>query len=153
MTDKNGKEIKAGQVVLISGAYFKNDNGLWLVTNVPGAPDWHGRDICLQKIGKSGKLNTSKGRYGFWPIGVFTNDRMKRLEANAWNAEHATIEVLDNSAIKTWAEVKAFFEQLADGNRKYADMAEMRYGWSQSEVGDYRNMATYQQRIADGIPA
>ena len=123
MTDKNGKEIKAGQVVLISGAYFKNDNGLWLVTNVPGAPDWHGRDICLQKIGKSG------------------------------NAEHATIEVLDNSAIKTWAEVKAFFEQLADGNRKYADMAEMRYGWSQSEVGDYRNMATYQQRIADGIPA
>ena len=100
----------------------ENDNGLWLVTNVPGAPDWHGRDICLQKIGKSGKLNTSKGRYGFWPIGVFTNDRMKRLEANAWNAEHATIEVLDNSAIKTWAEVKAFFEQLADGNRKYADM-------------------------------
>ena len=30
MVDKNGVEMKTGDVVLISGAFFKNDNGLWL---------------------------------------------------------------------------------------------------------------------------
>ena len=42
MLDKNGVEIKTGDIVEISGAYFKNDNGLYFVTHSPGDPTWSG---------------------------------------------------------------------------------------------------------------
>ena len=153
MTDKNGKEIKAGQVVLITGAFYKNDNGLWLVTNVPGAPDWHGKDVSLARISKSGKLGTAKGRCGFWPLMSLTNSRAKNIEATAWNAEHASIEVLDSGAIKSWAAVKELFQNEANGNREFAKVAELEYGWNMEEVYRLKEMAAYQQGIADGIPA
>ena len=35
MVDKNGVEMKTGDVVLISGAFFKNDNGLWFIERSP----------------------------------------------------------------------------------------------------------------------
>ena len=40
MFDKNGHEIKTGDIVEITGAYFKNDNGLYFVDNSPGDPNW-----------------------------------------------------------------------------------------------------------------
>lgn len=45
MLDKNGVEIKTGDIVEISGAYFKNDNGLYFVTHSPGDPTWSGRRL------------------------------------------------------------------------------------------------------------
>lgn len=38
MLDKNGVEICTGQVVKVTGAFFKNDNGLYFVDNSPGDP-------------------------------------------------------------------------------------------------------------------
>ena len=38
MLDKNGIEIKTGDVVEITGAYFKNDNGLYFVERSAGDP-------------------------------------------------------------------------------------------------------------------
>ena len=52
MLDKNGVEIKTGDIVEISGAYFKNDNGLYFVTHSPGDPTWSGRDYSLKRISK-----------------------------------------------------------------------------------------------------
>lgn len=38
MTDKNNVEIKAGDIVEITGAYFKHDNAIYFVEHIPGAP-------------------------------------------------------------------------------------------------------------------
>ena len=38
MVDKNGRQIQTGDVVLVSGGYFKSDNGLFAVIHAPGDP-------------------------------------------------------------------------------------------------------------------
>lgn len=111
MKDKNGKEIKTGMIVKVSGAFFKNDNGLYFVENSPGDPNWCGRDHSLRKISKSGKLSIAKYNLLFWPIGVFINNRAKAYEADRWNKAHAEIEVIE---IENMAEVKAHFEERAE---------------------------------------
>ena len=95
MLDKNGREIKTGDVVRISGAFFKNDNGLYYVENSDGDPSWSGKEHSLRKISKKGKISTAKYNVCFWPISVFVSDRSKRAEANDWNRNHAEIEVVD----------------------------------------------------------
>ena len=82
MLDKNGVEIRTGCIVEITGAYFKNDNGLWFVEHSPGDPSWCGSDYCLKKIGKTGKISKAKYSTCFWPIMVFTTDRFKAAEAH-----------------------------------------------------------------------
>lgn len=57
MLDKNGVEIKTGDVVEIRGAYFKNDNGFWWAENSAGDPNWTGKDYSLRKISKTGKIS------------------------------------------------------------------------------------------------
>lgn len=44
MFDNNGVELRAGCVVEITGAYFKNDNGFWFVEKAPGDPSWIGSE-------------------------------------------------------------------------------------------------------------
>ena len=56
MLDMNNVEIKTGDVVEISGAYFKNHNGLYFVEHSAGDPGWSGSDHSLRKISKTGKL-------------------------------------------------------------------------------------------------
>ena len=36
MLDKNGVEICTGQVVKVTGAFFKNDNGLYVIRFIEG---------------------------------------------------------------------------------------------------------------------
>ena len=55
MQDKNGIEMKTGDIVEITGAYFKNDNGLYFIDCSPGDPNWCGSDYSLKRISKSGK--------------------------------------------------------------------------------------------------
>ena len=40
MLDKNGREIRTGDIVQVSGAYFKNSNGLFLVTSAEDTPNY-----------------------------------------------------------------------------------------------------------------
>ena len=49
MLDKNGIEIKTGDIVEVAGAFFKNDNGLYFVEHSPGDPSWSGQDHCLKR--------------------------------------------------------------------------------------------------------
>lgn len=111
MLDKNGVEIKTGQIVEITGAYFKNDNGLYFVTRSPGGPWWCGTGYSLTKISKTGKISKAKYNLCFWPIVSVVSDRWKAAEANAWNKEHAQIEV---KKIKNMTEVAAYFQAKAD---------------------------------------
>lgn len=43
---------------------------------------------------KNGRPSSSARNICFWPIAVFTNDRVKNAQANAWNREHSEIEVV-----------------------------------------------------------
>lgn len=111
MVDKNGIEINTGMIVEITGAYFKNDNGLYFVDRSPGDPSWIGRDYSLKKISKAGKISKAKHNICFWPIGIFVSDRCKAAEAHRWNEKHAQIEV---KTIQNMAEVAAHFKKEAE---------------------------------------
>lgn len=68
MLDKNGREIKTGDIVVITGGFFKADNGRFRVIHSPGDPDWYGKDYCLERCNKNGTPSNSKYRTAFWPI-------------------------------------------------------------------------------------
>lgn len=87
MVDKNGRQIQTGDVVLVSGGYFKSDNGLFAVIHAPGDPDWYGESCCLNKLCKSGKLSEGKYATAFWPIAVNAGSWRTKMDANlkVWN--------------------------------------------------------------------
>ena len=148
MTDKNNRTMKTGDVVEITGAYFKNDNGLYFVEHTPGDPNWSGRDHCLRRIKRNGELSTAKDNICFWPIHAFVNSRDKRAAANQWNREHAEIE------IKTFPHtehIAAFFTAEADS----LDATIKRYTWDFGEdcqtVKDAKETQAFYRSIADGL--
>ena len=126
MTDRNGREIKSGDIVRISGGYFKRDNGLYLVTNTPGDPSWSGRDLSLKKINRNGSLSTAKYNQAFWPLFVTVSDAWKRAEAKEHNKEHAEIEIVDTVSREGAAE---YFKEKAEEAEGMLDF----YGWNFGE--------------------
>lgn len=98
MKDKNGIEIKVGDIVEVSGGFFKPSNGRFAVRYVPGTPGWSGNYCSLSRINRNGTLSKAKYRTQSWPIAVYVNDFDLRAEAKAHNAEHATIEVIGSVA-------------------------------------------------------
>ena len=150
MTDKNNRTMKTGDVVEITGAYFKNDNGLYFVEHTPGDPNWSGRDHCLRRIKRNGELSTAKDNICFWPIHAFVNSRDKRAAANQWNQEHAEIE------IKTFPHtehIAKFFAAEADS----LDATIKRYTWDFGEdcqtVKDAKETQAFYRSVADGLRA
>lgn len=114
MLDKNGREIKTGDIVQISGAYFKNDNGFYYVENSPGDASWCGTDHSLKKISKKGKISVAKHNICFWPIFITVSDRFKRAEAYEHNKQFAQIEIIDD--IDNTEVIKAFEERANNTN-------------------------------------
>ena len=94
MLDKNNREIKTGDIVRITGAYFKNDNGLYFVQNSPDDPNWTGNYHSLKKISKNGKISTAKYNLGSYPISVYVSNWEKRILAKEHNEKYAEIEVI-----------------------------------------------------------
>lgn len=110
MKDKNGVELKTGQVVKVEGAYFKNQNGLYFVEASPGDPHWSGNDYSLRRIKRNGELAKTDS-ISFWPLCSFVGDKFKRAEAKQWNAEHATIEAQEFSKLE---HIEAFYTEEAE---------------------------------------
>lgn len=150
MTDKNNRTMKTGDVVEITGAYFKNDNGLYFVEHTPGDPNWSGRDHCLRRIKRNGELSTAKDNICFWPIHAFVNSRDKRGAANQWNQEHAEIEI---KTFPNTAHIAAFFTAEADS----LDVTIKRYTWDFGEdcqtVKDTKETQAFYRSVADGLRA
>lgn len=150
MTDKNNRPMKTGDVVEITGAYFKNDNGLYFVEHTPGDPNWSGRDHCLRRIKRNGELSTAKDNICFWPISVYVNSRDKRAAANQWNREHAEIEI---KTFPNTAHIAAFFTAEADS----LDVTIKRYTWDFGEdcqtVKDTKETQAFYRSVADGLRA
>lgn len=148
MLDKNGIEIKTGDIVEITGAYFKNDNGLYFVANSPQNPFWSGSDHCCHKISKAGRISKAKHHLCFWPISVFVNDRTLRAEANQWNAEHAQIEV---KTIDNMAEVIGYFQQELNDLQGSIQRMIWDYGEESEPVKKYKTMAQAYYDIIERI--
>ena len=95
MTDKNGKEMKKGDTVRITGGYFKCDNGTFKIEHAPGDADWLGSDYSLRLLNKDGTVSTRKYNLAFWPLTVTTNSYEKRVQAKEHNRANAQIEVIE----------------------------------------------------------
>jgi hypothetical protein len=95
MQDKNGKEIKVGDVVVISGGYFKADNGRFRVEHVPGEGNWLGKECNLRRIKRDGTYSAGKYTIAFWPLSVTVGGYEKYRAAMKHNAENAQIEIVN----------------------------------------------------------
>ena len=145
MIDKNGIEIKTGDTVEITGAYFKNDNGFYFVDNSPGDPSWCGGNHCLKRISKSGKISTAKHNICFWPIGIFVSDRFKAAEARRWNHEHAQIEI---KTIADISGVAAYFRQKAHAMDEQIRRAGWDFGEDSEIVQKYKALQAHYKDVA-----
>lgn len=148
MNDKNNRPMKTGDVVEITGAYFKNDNGLYFVEHTPGDPNWSGRDHCLRRIKRNGELSTAKDNICFWPISAFVNSRDKRAAANEWNREHAEIE------IKTFPHtehIAAYFADEAEKQDKEAQRCIWNLGEDHEVVKAIQATRNFLRSVADGL--
>lgn len=97
--DINNKEITAGMVVEISGAYSKSDNGLWYVDHLWCGESYYSaydgnKALWLHKLNKD--MSKAKGKYSSksWPLRSHANDPWKRREINSYNEANAKIEML-----------------------------------------------------------
>ena len=128
MLDKNGKELKTGQIVKIEGSFFKTDNGTYIVKKSPGNPSWCGKDYSLVKCNRKGEESTAKHNICFWPLGVFVNSREKSIEARKHNKENATIEII--------GEVRTYNVKITQ-----------RMGWNDYEYEDILTEKSYNEAL------
>lgn len=148
MLDKNGIEMRTGDIVRISGAYFKNDNGLYVIDHAPGDPSWSGRDYGLKKILRNGNLSRAKYSTCFWPLKAFTNDRYKNACAKEHNAEHATIEVV--YGIPKAGRIELFSEKMNDAKEAKVFAA---FQFGEQEANRYGTIADHYRTVIDHVKA
>ena len=147
MVDKNGRQIQTGDVVLVSGGYFKADNGLFAVTRCPGYPDWYGERCCLHKLCKSGKLSEGKYATAFWPIMVTKSGCM---DAKSWNAANAEILVVDDMNSSYIAEN---FRSMAEMLQPTIDRARRYSGEDGDEFKRLEKLKAFYISVADRASA
>ena len=144
MLDKNGIEIKTGDIVKIENGYFKNTNGYYYVEYAPGDTGWNGKYCSLHKIKRNGQISTAKYSTHSWPLMSFVNDYFKGKEADAYNKEHATIEIMNNidktEVIKHFKDEADKYEALAEHFEMYGEpanykMAKERHDFLRNVIG------------------
>ena len=148
MQDKNGTEMETGNIVEITGAYFKNDNGLYFITRSPGDPGWSGNYYSLTRISSSGKISKAKYNLCSWPIGVFVSDRAKRKEALVWNTERAKVEI---KTVSNTEEIAAYFQAKAEGMSE--DIRRRIYDWGEEhpEVQKQKEIRAHYAAVAQRV--
>jgi hypothetical protein len=100
MIDVTGRKIVSGDIVEISGAYFKRHNGYWVVQNSPGDENWTGSDHSLIKVSKRGKISYAKSNLCFWPLVHFVSNRKLADEAKEHDKKYAIIRVIGHADIQ-----------------------------------------------------
>lgn len=150
MLDKNGVEIRTGDVVKISNAYFKNDNGLYYVEYSPGDLSWSGTAYSLHKVKRNGQISTAKYSIAFWPLVSFTNNREKNIASREWNKVHATIEIV--TGIDPTYIIEHFREE-AENNAESSKQYGYRWGDSSEWAVKYADISKHYQAVVDRISA
>ena len=147
-TPKEDNPMKTGDIVQISNAYAKSHNGLYFVEHSPGDPGWIGKDHCLRRVTKSGKLSTSSYSTHFWPLKTFSNNREYCAKADAWNAEHARITP---ATVKDLSYIAAHFQQEAEDTKKYADQHAWSWGEDHPEAQRARTRQAFYESVAQRL--
>ena len=151
MQDKNGIEIKLGDVVKIEGAYFKKNNGYWFVEHSAEDTLWSGDDCSLRKMSKSGKLSVTE-EICFWPLTYFCSSSQKNHDARRHDRNHATIEIVHNISTcyvsqhfaeraDKMNEMGEFYQRklMETESKKYFDAAEIYKAVSEQTKSDMPN--------------
>lgn len=150
LTDKNGIEMKTGDIVKIENAYFKNDNGFYYIENTPGDLSWCGNEYSLHKICKNGKLSTASNHIAFWPLAAFCNDRAKNYAAREHNKQFATIEIIDDIDN---ADIIAVFDKQAADQAENAKTYSYRFGENSEVTTKTQAISDFYKSIADRLRA
>ena len=112
MNDSNGREIRTGDFITISGAYFNSNNGLWLVEHASDAPDYSSDTVWMHKVKKNGELCVDRaGSSTSLPFGYYCSDRDKNRAAREHDAANLRYAVTDG--INTHYAVEHYKEQIA----------------------------------------
>lgn len=148
MFDKNGIRIQAGDIVRITGAYFKTNNACYFVEQDGTNPGYAANDteVTLSKICKNGKISTAKYAITFFPLKSFTSDPKKSAAAAEWDKKHATIEIIhtiNNEHVIAW------FSQQAKERREHENYYSMRgYDW-EHWVKQYAETAAWYESVVE----
>lgn len=124
VTETSPDALRLGDVVEISGAYFKHDNGLYFVTDTGAA----GGSLWLHKIGKTGKVLTSGS--ASWPLVSYCSDERKCRAARLHNKEHARLSRPEGVPLEGVAEwIRETAAQMAEQIE-----SETRRGWTVTDA-------------------
>lgn len=112
MKDKNGNIIQTGDVVEITNAYNKKNNGRYIVTAALGEKfNPSSIYIDLYKLDTWGNPVDCNGS-ATWPIMIFSAKQQWEIQKeHDWNAENATIEVITDT-VDTFKVANYFANQV-----------------------------------------
>lgn len=130
MKDKDGKEMKTGDIVKVSGAYTKRHNGYFVIEHTPGDASWLGEDYSLQRLKKNGEYSNGSYTTQFWPLCYLSNNKTHNLLAKEHDSKNATIEIIGNFNTEF---IIANFNQESEKSLKAAKDYAWRFG-EDSEV-------------------
>lgn len=143
------EEIRTGDFVEISGSAVKNNNGLFLVTEVykPG-------NFWLHKVTKAGKLAESAYSTNSWPLHYYSSNRAKAQEAAKHDKVNCKIEKRENiPSFYAWE----YFTKKAEEEEKRAEAQKSRgYAesfWKEEEETAEKYRAIAERIKPDSIPA
>ncbi len=147
MKDSNGKEIRTGDFVRVSGAYFKTSNGLFLVTSAGDTPNCYGGSVWMHKVKQSGELCVNRaGSTQSLPIGYYCSDARKNREAKAHDAENLRFEVVDN--VPTYYAAEHFRAEA----QKYGEQAEyQRQQFGNDRAEQARTLSDFYTAVAERL--
>lgn len=141
-------EFKTGDIVEISGAFFKCDNGLFLVNKSYENPHYNCEkgEYAFLKISKNGKIN--KKSCTLFPLRAFVNDSKKRIAANSWNKENVKIKL---ASVSDKSEVIAYFQEEADNAAARAKNIAWDWGEDSSVVKMEKAAAEFYQDVVNRL--
>lgn len=147
--DSNNKEIRTGDIVTISGAYFKSSNGLFFVEHGPDFPDSRGSDLWLRRIKKNGELTVNNAKsVESWPLRSYCSDRVKNREARLHNEQNAKITVTEG--VNTF-HAAAWFREKSNDNRERAQDLSLRWGADRDDVRSLLASGDFYAAVADRL--
>ena len=141
MKDKNGKELRTGLVVKVSGAYTKNNNGLFLITHSEGDACWTGNYYSLKKIKNNGEFSTAKYSTSSLPLAYYSNNSNYNITAREHDEKNLEIEVVE---ISDYSHISEYFRNEIENMNDQIEYSIQR-GFSES--ADW--IVEYKKRIAE----
>ena len=151
MKDSNGREIRTGDIVEISGAYFKTSNGRFFVSSGPDMPGEGGGSLWLRRVKKNGEICVNSATSSeSWPPHSYCSDRRKNAEARAHNEQNARITVIDG--VNTWHVAERFREKANEYKERGRDMA-ARWGADRDDVREVLARGDFYAAVAERLEA